>query len=589
MSVGELEIGDKWIGSQSTWMRLRDGSWEQTPPEMLLPAAEVLAAIEAHRKAGTRVLLVTLGMCGGGNVAGSLEIMSALRRFAAEVGPVIAHVSGIIGSTGPFIAIAADFVIMAERAKMIFHAASCGKEPSPEFTWCLAPVLASRCAASEEVALEWLSRGLPGSDQPVTIGDTTACLAAGLADAVGTLEQARILAHAVASGLDLPVTERGELLRQRAPVALPAVPLAVTNALSTTNYAEDANGFATAGVKLDHQGVALKAAANNIQINKKTVEQMFALMAASNYEVGRIPSASAPSSIAETSLPRLVAVGNNFCYTSDTNGNTWTSRTIPAGVYQAVIWNGSGLVAVGTNVCATSPDGITWTARTIPAGSWRYMIWTGTQFLAIRSDLNANTCVTSPDGITWTARTLTAPGAGGGWRGIAWNGSLFVLAGYTLAAGGNLIYTSPDGITWTQRTVPYQGGTPTVNMVSTAGYAFGKFIVWGSISGGNIVYYSADGITWSYTTSVPSFSPGWIATGDKAMVAVGQAGIARGAVATSHDGVNWSLYDLGGIAIPFHAIWSAGYFGRARRFYVVGSAVAAATDPNFAASLALEP
>lgn len=73
------------------------------------------------------------------------------------------------------------------------------------------------------------------------------------------------------------------------------------------------------------------------------------------------------------------------------------------------------------------------------------------------------------------------------------------------------------------------------------------------------------------------------------MVAVGQTSIARGVVCTSHDGVTWTMYDLNGICVPMRALWSAGFFGRVKRFYVVGTVLAAATDPNFGYSLVLEP
>src|SRR5574341_2002976 len=61
------------------------------------------------------------------------------------------------------------------------------------------------------------------------------------------------------------------------------------------------------------------------------------------------------------------------------DGITWTARTIPAGTYRSVAWNGTVFAAVGDSVAATSPDGITWTARTMPAGLYCGVAWTGTQ------------------------------------------------------------------------------------------------------------------------------------------------------------------------------------------------------------------
>ncbi|MBI5071260.1 MAG: hypothetical protein HZB56_23840 [Deltaproteobacteria bacterium] len=246
----EIDIGDRWIGSVPLPMQHRDGSWEVTPAGKMISAAEVLRQIEAHRQAGARCLLVTLGMCGGGALGESLEIVAGLRRFSTEVGPVVAHVQGTVGSSGPLIAIAADLVIMAPKARMLFHAASCGQAHDPEATHKLVPHFAARCAASEEEVLRWLSHGLPGSPEPVIIADAEAAIAHGLADLVGELGHARALAAALGAGMPLFETPRGAFLRQLAAAPAPATELLRANALRTSDYAEDGSGDPIAGAQM---------------------------------------------------------------------------------------------------------------------------------------------------------------------------------------------------------------------------------------------------------------------------------------------------------------------------------------------------
>jgi hypothetical protein len=105
-------------------------------------------------------------------------------------------------------------------------------------------------------------------------------------------------------------------------------------------------------------------------------------------------------------------VGTNVAATSP-DGITWTSRTIPAGTYRGLEWNGAKFVAVGSSVCATSPDGITWTSQTVPLFTFYSIIWTGSLFVASGDFIP----ITSADGITWSsptasdyAVTLTIPG-----------------------------------------------------------------------------------------------------------------------------------------------------------------------------------
>jgi hypothetical protein len=118
----------------------------------------------------------------------------------------------------------------------------------------------------------------------------------------------------------------------------------------------------------------------------------------------------------------LVAVGNNLCSTSSTNGVTWAARVIPAGIYRSVIWIGDKFVAVGDGVCATSANGIAWVARSFPLASANRVTWTGTRAVAIGNQ----TCATSTNGIDWIEQVIQAEN----FKDLAWTGSEVVAIGF---------------------------------------------------------------------------------------------------------------------------------------------------------------
>ena len=147
------------------------------------------------------------------------------------------------------------------------------------------------------------------------------------------------------------------------------------------------------------------------------------------------------SAITTDGVGTLAAVGVDTAFTSS-NGSSWTTRTIPSGTYNKIIYSDGLFVAVGSSKCATSPDGITWTSRTIPAGNYLGLAYSSTLdlFVAIGDNLLA----TSPDGITWTTRAAPADQA---WQAVAWSDSLAKF--FTVSSDGdNRIASSDDGINW---------------------------------------------------------------------------------------------------------------------------------------------
>ena len=249
----------------------------------------------------------------------------------------------------------------------------------------------------------------------------------------------------------------------------------------------------------------------------------------------------------------------------------FTDQNMPASrAWQATAWNGSVFcsVAKGTNVCATSPDGITWTEHTLPATQqWQDIEFGAGVFVLIGDGANA---YTSPDGITWTARawvnsgyhmqiawngskfyvitdsiafetsatglswTSEAQPAGGEYAGLAWNGSVWVVV---KQFGDNAILSSPSGSagSWTSRQVPT--GT---NWRNTAVLGTRFCIVSTNYAG---TYTSDDGITWSYNSGLPT-GCGSIVTDGRVFIASNQ-----GNYYVSSDGITWTTHALtyGGI------------------------------------------
>lgn len=373
------------------------------------------------------------------------------------------------------------------------------------------------------------------------------------------------------------------------------------DAIQTLNYSytgsiNTSTEVALSGAKMQASGTALLVAAQNFKIGTQTLEQMLARLAASNYIPGaRVPASTVPFGIAETSLPRLVAVGTSYCYTSDNNGMSWTARTIPAGTWRAVAWNGTYLCAVGdAGVIATSPDGITWTISNGSALNWKNIVWTGTYFVILADNLSNISCWKSTTGLLNSWSNTTALPATAYWTGLTWNSTLNLGAaiGYTGGASGTVISTLSSGMAWATLTTPFQGSTPANNMSMAGGSIGNRIVLHGSTSAGYQIYHSTDGTTWNYYTAstygMNLYSSG-MTQGDYILLALGQSGFARGAAAVTSDGLNWKTYDLGGLTVGQDAVWSNGTYGRAKKFYIVGSALSVTTDPNFFSSLVFEP
>lgn len=173
-------------------------------------------------------------------------------------------------------------------------------------------------------------------------------------------------------------------------------------------------------------------------------------------------------------------------FKTSTDGITWTDN---ASTYQFVSFASSGTLLVATTndgSVLTSSDGSSFTSRTVPTGAWDKVIWAGDTinlFVAVNSSASLAgdaTIITSPDGITWTTQQSYTSQA---WTSVAYSSTLGFVA-----VCPNYYSTSPDGVTWTD---PLSGG------------GYGKGIEWLPthsifVSPYTYRYNIYDGTEWTY-------------------------------------------------------------------------------------------
>jgi hypothetical protein len=470
--------------------------------ERVAVAGDVLKAIDGAEREGKRVILLVME-CPGGDAESGFEVYGRLRRFSESGGRVVAFVQGRNASIAPIVAQAADFIIMRADGKFAIHSVyGCADSWVEHWNTAMARVLAERTGMPLEKLVVYTSE----VEMCCQMHDIGAVRLEWADWTPGTIELARNFAAVLAflgRGAALPKTRRSRRL-----AAVAATALAAVGCGSVVDERAIAHNTQSSESSFMLPDVSLVTASSLGNLNRSV-----AMIAASNW-TARTIGAGIYRGVAWNGST-LVAVGESSLAATSLEGSTWTSRTIPAGTYCAVVWGNSTFVAIGDGVAATSPDGITWTARTIPGGLYYAVIWTGSQFAAV----GFGVCATSPDGITWTARTIPA----GAWSALAWSGSTFVAMRTSQAA------TSPDGVTWTAHAMP-------VNAAGALVWSGAQFVAVGA-SGGAAT--SPDGITWTAQTIELSGGLRALVWSGQAFVAVGYAVGNTAGLFVSVDGVTW--------------------------------------------------
>ena len=162
----------------------------------------------------------------------------------------------------------------------------------------------------------------------------------------------------------------------------------------------------------------------------------------------------------------VVAVGDSATIRTSPDGITWTTRSVSEYdgnmTFRAIVWDGAKFIISGedynsstpgwVSLIYTSSDGITWTQRlrgSTPSTELHAIATNGTGAVAVG---NSGTVMSSANGTTWSnVAAISGIGSSQTFAGIAWNGSIYALAGYTGNNGGVKVYTSTTGSSWIDR------------------------------------------------------------------------------------------------------------------------------------------
>jgi hypothetical protein len=250
------------------------------------------------------------------------------------------------------------------------------------------------------------------------------------------------------------------------------------------------------------------------------------------------------------------ASGSDFIsYATSTDGITWTpgERDVSGNPFYGsfatcVGWNGTywlvgGHYNVGGINFMKSYDGYTWTpSPEVPFGgtpnSVNSVAWNGTYWVAVGTGYSYGVSIyKSTDGMTWTAAT-TDPFIGGSnsGNGVVWNGSIWVAVGQAT----NSLAISSNGLSWTNYSIPFVIG----NGIAWNG---SYFIAVGTNGDGSVgIARSSNGYSWTPIplfgyTSIQCRSVCW----DGLQWVVLGSNSTYGIVATSRDGVNWTVNNIG--------------------------------------------
>lgn len=170
---------------------------------------------------------------------------------------------------------------------------------------------------------------------------------------------------------------------------------------------------------------------------------------------------------------------------------------------------------------------------TLPASrQWRGIAWNGSLFVVVASG-GTDKAASSPDGLVWTERTMPSTA---GWFALTAGGGKFCA----VAAASTAVATSLDGITWTPGTAPVAAVNPQIAWNGS---------VFCIVDTANILT-SADGLSWSVVASPPVANFSWVDmiwTGSKFYAIGSQNGDSTNTqVISSADGVSWSAAPVSG-------------------------------------------
>jgi hypothetical protein len=262
--------------------------------------------------------------------------------------------------------------------------------------------------------------------------------------------------------------------------------------------------------------------------------------------------------------PLWLAVGSGTnVLASSSDGITWSPQTNLNSIFTgvtSVAWNGSLWVAVGSGASASiaysTDGGITWSAvsnskDTIFSVLGYKVVWNGRMWVASGNG-TANVLAYSYDGITWQGSGR--PSSASNVYSIAWNGRIWLGAGFL----NQDLLKSTDGINW----VAFNSSFNAMYDLAWNGY---MWIFAGNGIGFSLAYstqWDPSGFTEIDTgKTIFSGQGNGVAWNGSMWVAVGQGTV--NTIAYSYDGINWtglgtSIFSTAGKSVSWNGtLWTA--------------------------------
>lgn len=189
------------------------------------------------------------------------------------------------------------------------------------------------------------------------------------------------------------------------------------------------------------------------------------------------------------SRPLVVPVqGGTYTATFGSALQTWT-ETMSDTRLDSLFYINNTFIAIGTEVVATSTDGVNWTKQTTTS-SLDYGPNPVAYGNGIFVEVDYQGMHNSTDGLNWTSVSVAQRDPN--FASVTYGNGLFVVVGSDFISGTGLqayILTSPDGKNWTAQTT----GVATADY-QTVTYGNGRFVALGFWNNNDVVSTSTDGV-----------------------------------------------------------------------------------------------
>jgi hypothetical protein len=216
----------------------------------------------------------------------------------------------------------------------------------------------------------------------------------------------------------------------------------------------------------------------------------------------------------------------------------WSQLPVPGPAYWDITWGHGLFVAAGDGGIVASTDGVAWhTVRPMQGGSVESVAWSGTKFVAVGLIYGGPSVVfTSADGLQWATTPLPVDVA---LSSVRWAGGQWI--GLSRVGGDSLngIYTSADGVSWIKR-------LPDMDPTGVAWNGSQYLAVGTAINSAPVMATSPDGVQWTVRPAVNGLPMLDVASDGRQWVVPSWQGLipAHPVILTSRDGASWRAVDL---------------------------------------------